>query len=54
MKTDNVIELRPSLNRESEIEMFFHCALCLEELPEGKREGEREGELGPHREVPGM
>ena len=31
----NVVKLRPSLERESEIKMFFHCALCIEELPEG-------------------
>lgn len=31
----NVTELRPSLKRKPEIKMFFHCALCLEELPEG-------------------
>ncbi len=31
----NVTELRPVSGREPEIKMFFHCAMCLEELPEG-------------------
>ncbi len=33
--TAKVTELRPSQRREPEIQMYFHCALCLEELPEG-------------------
>ena len=32
---NNVIELRPAPKREPKIELFFHCALCIEELPEG-------------------
>ena len=35
MNESNVTELRPASERESEIKMFFHCALCMEELPEG-------------------
>ena len=30
-----VTELRPPPKRASEIQMFFQCALCFEELPEG-------------------
>ncbi len=30
-----VTKLRPSTERKSEIKMFFHCALCVEEVPEG-------------------
>lgn len=33
--TANVTELRPRLKRESEIQSFFHCALCMKELPDG-------------------
>lgn len=33
--TAKVTELRPSREREPEIQTYFHCAMCLEELPEG-------------------
>ncbi len=33
--TAKVIEIRPLPLRESEITSFFHCALCIEEMPDG-------------------
>lgn len=33
--TAKVTELRPSRGREPEIQTYFHCAMCIEELPEG-------------------
>lgn len=33
--TAKVTKLHPATKRASEIKMYFHCALCIEELPEG-------------------